>query len=403
MMREFFPVIFATTLILVIGLVEILLLRFFNPAWWRIRWIRRTGWGLPLFGTVAVFFWGFGRYKSIDWLVTPAAVVVALSFILLMALMLSLPVSGFFHLLHWVAGKFQARRRETLPGHARSRRLFLKGVAAAVPVVTVTMGAGGVARAFGSVSVPRRTVRVAGLPPDLEGLKILHISDSHLRDYVTLADLETVVENAAPAQPDLILVTGDIADDLSLLPEALRMIDSLRAPLGTFACLGNHEYFRGIERVRKIFDQSPVPLLINEGLPVTVGSASLFIGGTDDPQHMGAKQTAFFERVVDESIRESRSDDIILLMSHRPDAFDRAAARDIELTLSGHTHGGQFGVFGRSIFEPVWPDRYLWGLYHRDDSTLHTSAGMGHWFPFRLGCPPETPVLELRAGTSVES
>jgi uncharacterized protein len=85
-------------------------------------------------------------------------------------------------------------------------------------------------------------------------------------------------------------------------------------------------------------------------------------------------------------------------MSHRPDAFDHAAVRGIDLTLAGHTHGGQIGMFGRSVFESYWPERYLWGRYERNGSQLYTSAGVGHWFPFRLGCPPEAPVIELTRG-----
>jgi predicted MPP superfamily phosphohydrolase len=85
-----------------------------------------------------------------------------------------------------------------------------------------------------------------------------------------------------------------------------------------------------------------------------------------------------------------------ILMSHRPDAFDYAASQGINLTLAGHTHGGQIGFMGRSLFDSYWADRYLWGEYRQGRSALYTSSGVGHWFPFRLGCPPEAPIIELR-------
>ena len=92
------------------------------------------------------------------------------------------------------------------------------------------------------------------------------------------------------------------------------------------------------------------------------------------------------------------ADGFTILMSHRPEGLNAAAALGIPLTLAGHTHGGQFGWFGRSIFEPWLPHRYLWGKYQKDQSQLYTSAGVGHWFPFRLGCPPEAPIIVLKRG-----
>ncbi|HOZ08694.1 MAG TPA: metallophosphoesterase, partial [candidate division Zixibacteria bacterium] len=193
-------------------------------------------------------------------------------------------------------------------------------------------------------------------------------------------------------------VTGDVADDLALLFDALRMIDGFRAPLGAFASLGNHEYFRGIEEVRAIFDRSPVPLLVDRGVPLAVGGRRLYVAGIDDPRRMGAKEHEFYRRTIDAALQDAASDDTVVLMSHRPDAFDYAAQTGVSLTLAGHTHGGQIGLMGRSAFEPLWPDRYLWGEYALSESRLYTTAGVGHWFPFRLGCPQEAPVLVLRRG-----
>ncbi len=396
-MRSFFPLIFATVVLFILGTAELLLLRFFNPSWWHIRWVRRIGWGLPLAGAITVLLWGLGEYNQIEWLIAPAAGATATMFILLVALMLSLPFSGLLHLTRWTLDKLSSKK--TAPAeespHA-GRRVFLKATAAAVPLVTVSMGLGGVTRAFGSVKVPRIDVPVRDLPPELNGLRIAQLSDLHLRHYVTLDDLQATIEELAPLNPDLVLVTGDVSDDLRLLPDALRMIDSLKPRLGSFACLGNHEYFRGITEVRRIFDASPIPLLVNAGQAVPVGDATLFIGGTDDPRHMGAKDLDFFRAAIDASLADAGSDDTVVLMSHRPDAFDYAARQKIALTLSGHTHGGQVGFDGRSLFEPLWPDRYLWGEYRKGDSLLYTTAGMGHWFPFRLGCPPEAPLVTLR-------
>jgi predicted MPP superfamily phosphohydrolase len=86
-----------------------------------------------------------------------------------------------------------------------------------------------------------------------------------------------------------------------------------------------------------------------------------------------------------------------LLLAHRPEAFDAAGDARVGLTLSGHTHGGQIGYNGKSAFEPLFPDGYLWGAYRRGASRLYTTSGFGNWFPFRLGCPAEAPLVELFA------
>jgi predicted MPP superfamily phosphohydrolase len=396
-MRSFFPVIFSLIFILVVGALELIFLRLLNKTWWDTRWIRRAAWSLPLVGIAAVLLWGIGAYNSIDWLSSSAAAFVILAFVLEAALMLSLPISGLIHLAHRIIDRILARRQAPPEPHIdRQRRLILKSAAAALPVITISSGAFGVGRAFASARVYEREMHFPHLPPEMDGLRVLHLSDLHLRHYVTLSDLENVLSDAAEYEPDLVAVTGDVADDLAQLPDALRMISELKAPLGTFATLGNHEYFRGVNDVRRIFDKSPVPLFINEGTAISVNGSRIFLGGIDDPRRMGAKDHAFFQRTIDQTLQFDGGEDFHILMSHRPDALDYASEVGIDLTLAGHTHGGQIGFGDRSAFERVWPDRYLWGVYERRDSQLYTTSGMGHWFPFRLGCPPEAPVIILR-------
>jgi predicted MPP superfamily phosphohydrolase len=284
------------------------------------------------------------------------------------------------------------RQKDTVD---RRRRLFLKSGAAAIPLVALAAGGGGVALAMAGARVYKRPIYIKGLPDDLDGLRILHITDVHLRHYVSLDDVADVVRRAGPLKPDLVLVTGDIADDMKLLPGALRLISELNAPLGAYACLGNHEYFRGIGEVMKIYDRSPVELFVNTGYRVKKGNSPLFIGGIDDPRTMRVTDYSIFREDLDETLVDVNDDDFVILMSHRPNALDYAAEKGVALTLSGHTHGGQVGLGGRSLFESVWPERYLWGHYRIRQSHLYTSSGMGHWFPFRLGCPAEAPVIEL--------
>jgi len=290
-----------------------------------------------------------------------------------------------------------ARRRkspgETVPDH--KRRLFLKGAAAVVPLATISAGLGGVGRAYGPAEVRLKQFRLASLPTELEGLRIFHLSDLHLGHYVTLDDLDDILSCAAQLSPDLVLATGDISDDLVQLPAVLDKLAALSPRLGCYATLGNHEHFRGLAQVRAVFDRSPIPLMVNEHTVIKVGATDLVLGGIDDPVTMHEIAPDFFPRNIDTAFASAPEDAFMLLMSHRPDAFPSAAERKIGLTLAGHTHGGQIGLAGRSLLEGAFPHSYLWGEYTLGDSLLYTTSGAGHWFPFRLGCPTEAPVIEL--------
>ncbi len=398
-MRSLFPLIASIIAILLIGLLELLLLRFLNRSWWRKKLIRRAAWGLPLFGVTMVAVWFAGEYYALDLVAYPAAALAVLTFILEVGLMLSLPLSGFIHLIRKITDHLADRGTRPLSGKTDpKRRLILQGAAAALPIITMTSGVAGMTSALGGVRVRLRKMSFPNLPDDLLGYRILHLSDLHLRHYVTLETVEEVLAEAARFEPDMVLMTGDVADDLSLLPDMLRLLEQFKAPDGAYATLGNHEYFRGIKQVHKIYEKHAVPLFVDQSVSVKVGSASLFVGGLDDPQRMGAKDIAFYERAIDKTLGQSHGNDFSILMSHRPDALDVAAQHGINLVLAGHTHGGQIGLFGRSAFESLWPDRYLWGEYQREKSQLYTSSGMGHWFPFRLNCPAEAPVIELTRG-----
>jgi predicted MPP superfamily phosphohydrolase len=396
MIRIFFFIIFVSAFILLFGLVELLLLRQLNRVWWEKKWIRRTAWSLPVIGVVSLVLLGLAEYHRINWLSAVVSPVTVLAVVLEICLMISLPFSGAVHLTERLLG-WMARRRKTAREGVpdQRRRVFLKGAAAVVPLATISAGLGGVGRAYGAAEVRLKPFRIARLPDGLEGLRVLHLSDLHLGHYVTIDDLEDILACAAQFSPDLVLVTGDVSDDLEQLPAVLDKIAALSPPLGCYAILGNHEYFRGIVQVRAIYARSPVPLMVNEHVVIKAGTTDLLLGGIDDPVTMHDIAPDFFPRNLDTAFSSAPRDAFPLLMSHRPDVFPFAAERKIGLTLAGHTHGGQIGLGGRSILEGAFPHSYLWGKYALGDSLLYTTSGAGHWFPFRLGCPTEAPVIEL--------
>jgi uncharacterized protein len=400
----FSPIAFAIFCILLFGVIEIALLRLLNRRWWSYRWIRRAAWSLPITGIFAILFWGLGEYFNQNALGFVSSIILLLVVVAEIALMLSLPISGLVHLLHSVADHWRRRRQAKNPDLPDAdRRIFLQTAAAAVPLMTMATGVTGVARSFGDVRLATIPMYFENLPPTLEGFRIWHLSDTHIRHYVTLDDIAELTDRARLLSPHIILITGDVSDDLRQLSPALTMIDALRPPYGTYACLGNHEYFRGIQKVREIYERSPVPLLVDRGIPLNINGSSVYIAAIDDPRSLTAAEPDFFKRTVDSAMRDSRNADFSILMSHRPEALDYASTLQIPLILAGHTHGGQVGFMGKSAFSYLWPDAYLWGLYRKQSTQMYLTCGAGQWFPFRLGCPPEAPIIELHSVKTGES
>lgn len=356
--------------------------------------MRIAAWFIPLAAVGSAVIWALGYKYKLPFLSQRGAVLTPSFFILELLFFVSLPFSGVVHI---AAGIYEKIRRKKIKGtdFSGDRRRFIKTASAVFPLVAMTSGLAGIADSFGKIAVPIRRVAVVGLPPALEGFKIAQLSDSHLGYYVNLNDLEEAVEKIQPQNPDLVLVTGDISDDIKILPDALGIIGRLNPKYGIYASVGNHEYYRGIQAVLRAFEKSPFPILINDHVNIDVGPTEIYLGGADDPRTLRKDYTQFLQNTIDITMRETSARTFKILMSHRPEGLNYSSVMAINLVLSGHTHGGQIGFCGRSLLEPIFPEKYLWGIYRKANTTLHTSGGMGHWIPFRLGVPAEAPILIL--------
>ncbi len=346
-----------------------------------------------------MILWFSGIANKIDWLAQSGAIMTASVLVLLLGLMISLPLSGILNLINKGIEKWRKPENPATGGNGsridEHRRIFLKGTAAALPFISLSLGTGGIASSFTETNVYLRKFIFPNLPPALERFRILHITDSHLGIYKYVYHIEEILQSAREYKPDIILMTGDIADELELLPETLQLIAKFGAPHGVYGIPGNHEYYRGIDKFKEIHKNSPVPLLIDAGETINVNGVSLYIAGADDPRSMHGNYVETLNKSIDKSINNAPAESFKILLSHRPEALDRAAELGINLTLSGHTHGGQIGIGDRSFFEKFMPDRYLWGEYNIGKAHMYVSSGIGHWFPFRLGCQPEAPIIEL--------
>ncbi|HSG99077.1 MAG TPA: metallophosphoesterase, partial [candidate division Zixibacteria bacterium] len=297
----------------VLGLIQILMTKYLNRPLWRTRWGKRIVVGWPLASVLALVLWlaAVWTFDGVWWLDSLMRVIAAAFLVGVLALLLSSPVAGLLNAFEALRRRFTMRTAElaTETVESPARRSFLQLGAIALPVATISASQSGVLTSFSGVKVFELPVRIPNLPPQLEGLRILHLSDLHLGVFYHLGDLEELLTDLDGRRFDVVALIGDIADNLDDLPTALNLISQLPARYGHYATLGNHEYYRGLDRVLRTYERSPIPLLRNEGVKVDVNGAALVIGGADDPVGMGwsVDRSAFYRGAVENSLDPAAS------------------------------------------------------------------------------------------------
>lgn len=240
-----------------------------------------------------------------------------------------------------------------------------------------------------SLSLERVEIRLKRLPKNLDGLKIIHLSDTHHGPLTGLDHIKRVVKVANRLKPDLFLLTGDyVSHEREYIPPVAAVLGKLKAKYGIYACLGNHDHWTDADLVTHMFRGEGINVLINEGLRFEARGSSFWLAGVDD--YMVGKTD------VPAALRGSFPDEMKLLLAHNPIIFREAARSGIDLTLSGHTHGGQIKL--RDEEKRILPRRKLKaGLHKRRNSQVYITRGIGTVVvPMRYQCPPEISLLELR-------
>ncbi len=284
-----------------------------------------------------------------------------------------------------------------------TRRRVLEAAAIAPPAALLATGPLGLASTELDPSPFVRRLELAwkGLPKALDGLRIVQISDVHVGHYVDASRLADALALVQAESPDLFVVTGDLLDDLDQLDATMAALATVKARHGSFASLGNHEYYTGIGPIRRAFDRSSLHLLVDDAAKVVLpGGASVELSGVDyafSRRHLarGTIPTSIDDHAETALVTKAKGGDFRLHLSHHPDGFDPAALRGAHLTLSGHTHGGQVGLGSRSLLGPAF--KYMRGVYEQGEAKAFVHSGLGHWLPVRLGCPAEIAVITVRA------
>jgi len=366
----------------------------------------RVGWivlnlGFVTAQLVGLATLGFGRARGMSW--DRALPKFALSAVLLWNLLgLGLLLLAGMAALVLRLGRFGRRRRGGAapppppePGHV-SRGQFIKMTALAAPsAFTVLVSAISQAQ-LRHFRVRPFVLPVAGLPRDLDGMTIAHVSDMHLGELTTAPVLRAMVKTVNDLKADLVLLTGDLINhDLADLSEGLVLASAMQGRYGHCMIEGNHDLFESRAVFEASAHRSSVPFLVNQSLTARVrGCPVQLLGLRWDPSGMADR-----DQVIGGATRallaQRDPGAFPILLAHHPHAFDAAAAMGIPLTLSGHTHGGQL-MLGEDLGVGPMLYRYWSGHYLRANSQLIVSNGVGNWFPLRVDAPAEIVHLTLR-------
>jgi len=282
-----------------------------------------------------------------------------------------------------------------LPPLAAVHALLAESGVAWVPVGALVAVAVGALVALRGPSVRHIDIPVEGLAPDLDGLRIVQISDLHVGPTMRLAYVQRVVEMTKALAPDLIALTGDIVDGtVPRLAPLVAPLEALTPGDRAFFVLGNHDYYSGAAPWTAHFEHMGFRVLRNTHVTIERGRARLLIGGVID----------FAARMSDPEARPrpdlaadgDASPAFRLLLAHNPKIAPLAERAGFDLQLSGHTHAGQFFPWTFVIHFVHGP--HAAGLSRRGRLWVYVSAGTGTWGPpVRLGTRPELTLLRIVA------
>jgi uncharacterized protein len=285
----------------------------------------------------------------------------------------------------------------THPAYTRRNFLWLAAGSAA----GLVFYAGEIARH--ELEILELTIKLPRLPDAFAGMKIAQISDFHFREFTEAAFLRAVVRRVNDLAPDLVVLTGDFVSNkplgrqigINMGYHCAELLSHIECPQ-RYAILGNHDVLVSSGAVTDALLTHDIPVLANDFVPLERDGQRIWLAGTEDalmqkPDLVTALPTG----------RNPKLEPVILL-SHEPDFADDAVGRQIDLVLSGHTHGGQILLpFIPPLLLPDLGTKYVHGLFRlRDSMQLYVNRGIGAVnLPFRFRCPPEITLITLQPGS----
>ncbi len=279
------------------------------------------------------------------------------------------------------------------PEFRSPRRKFLRTAGAALIAAPIA------ATGFGillrnRIRLSEIKIPIPNLPKDLDGLRIVQVTDVHLSPFLSESEFARAIDMANETRAHVALMTGDLISRMGdPLDACLKQLARLRAGAGVVGCLGNHEiYTRSQDYVTLQAGRAGIKFLRSESKAFRFGGAVINFAGVDY-QKFQSQYLVGAERLVQPGAFN-------VMLSHNPDVFPVAASQGYDLTIAGHTHGGQvnFEILHQNVNVARYFTPYVRGLYREGNSSIYVSSGLGTiGVPVRLGAPPEISLLQLCA------
>ena len=238
------------------------------------------------------------------------------------------------------------------------------------------------------LELAEHTFRLPRLPRAWDGLKLLHLSDLHLSGTPDRPYFRAVMDHCRAWEPDLVCVTGDVADSLKHMRWIVPILGRLRWNIAAFAILGNHDSWYDPPFIRRRLARLGMHVLGNTWKQLDVRGEPLVVIGQEGP---------WFQPAPD--LSEAPAEPFRLCLSHTPDHIAWARGHNVDLMLSGHVHGGQvrFPLFGSLLVPSKYGRWYDCGAFDESPTLLYVNRGLSGEFPLRYNCRPEATLLTLRA------
>ena len=319
--------------------------------------------------------------------------------------------------IRWAVSKLQTTPQEEVLNSSTSgisRIKFISYAATTLTLIPAISFIYGMVKGAYKYRVHKVKVSSPNLPMAFNGFKIVQLSDMHSGSFYSSEPLQTAFKMVLEQKPDIIFFTGDLVNNEA--SETTPHLDSykmLKAPYGVFSCLGNHDYGdykdwgskeakqKNLQDLKDIHAQSGWRLLMNEHVPIEKDGEKIALLGIEN---WGGNLRFPRYGKLDNAHAGTEDYPFKILLSHDPSHWDvqvskEAKYKDIDLTLSGHTHGMQFGIEIPGVIK--WsPSQYVYkqwaGLYKQDKQFLYVNRGLGFLgYPGRIGIWPEITVIEL--------
>lgn len=306
-----------------------------------------------------------------------------------------------------VAPGGEAPQTNPEPASRPSRRDFFRQTATAAGLVPFAGAAYGILYGRLNLKITNPRIALPHLPQAFDGFRILQLSDLHIGPFMTAREISKIVEISNRAKPDLIALTGDFVTwDAHTQYAVVDALAPLKAPYGVWGCLGNHEIWTHTEdSITRLFAARGIRILRQTSAVIPQGRDSINLVGVDyETENAFGHHRAGFVREYLQGVEGLLLPGMVnILMSHNPNTFDRAAELGFDLSLAGHTHGGQVNL--EFLHADISPARlvtpYVEGWFQKGRGQLYVNRGIGTiGLPMRIGAPPEITIYHLARGSA---